>query len=190
MAAAPVTLHGRHSSRLARLSWAIAIVSMIVLGGTAASAMGYLPPPPNLPASPGVAQTPFAGPASLHLGFIPQTTNCTVTSISQPYQLPRDGQGQMVLSGNPSGRCRLGDWAEVFSASSLENPMAGVYQVQVSMADAWIPGSPMNSSLLSAYFYLPISNSLLTLTIRIDLGVVFPAGGVSMNVAFAGPFPT
>jgi|SRR5579875_269738 hypothetical protein len=190
MAAPTVAFHHLKAARVARLSLAVAIVSIVVLGGTAASALGYLPAPPSLSASPGSPPTPFAGPATLHLGFIPETTNCTVTALSQPYRFPRDGQGEMVLSGNPAGRCRLGDWAEVFSASSFGNPVAGVYRVQVSMADSWSSGSPVNSSLLSAYFYLPITSSLLTLTIRIDLGAVFPAEGVSVSVAFAGPFPT
>lgn len=184
------TTHSRgRAHRWARLSLALTLASVAVLSGTAASAMGYLPAPPSLSVSPAPASTPFAGPASLHLGFMPAGSNCTASSLSRPYRLPEDGRGQIDLSGTLSGHCSLGDWAEVFMATSFGNPWTGTYRVDVSLGVSTSPTSPPLQTLLTAFLYLPVSNSLLTFIVRVDLGAVFPAGGVSMNVAFAGPVP-
>ena len=182
--------HRRGSApRGVRLGLAFAVASAMVLSGTAASAMGYLPAPPSLTASP-VPTNPFGGPASLYLGFMPPGSNCTVTSPSHPYGLPGDGQGQMNLSGTSSGSCSVGDWDEVLSASSFGNSVAGVYRVEVSLATSASPdGYPLHSRI-TGFIDLPVTARLLTLILRIDVGAVFPAGGLSINLAFSGPVPT
>ena len=168
---------------------AFAVASAMVLSGTAASAMGYLPAPPSLPSSP-TPTSPFSGPASLYLGFMPPGSNCTVTSPSHPYGLPEDGQGQMNLSGTSSGSCSVGDWDEELLATSFGNSVAGVYRVEVSLTTSASPnGYPLHSRI-TGFIYLPVTPRALTLILRIDVGAVFPAGGLSVNLAFSGPTPT
>ncbi|MHB1434519.1 MAG: hypothetical protein ACYCPN_01230 [Thermoplasmata archaeon] len=168
----------------------LTMASVVILTGTAASAMGYIPAPPSPSHGPLPATAPFAGPATLYLGFMPAGSECTLTSPTHPYQLPKDGEGQIELSVASSGNCSAGDWDEVFSATSIGNPIAGVYRVEVSIGVSTGPGAGLNRSVLRAFFYMPFTDHLLSLTVRVDLGPVFPAGGVSMNVAFVGPIVT
>lgn len=171
------------------LSLILILASAGILVGTSASAMGYLPPMPGSSAGPMAATSPFGGPASLHLGFMPAGSTCTVTSASNPYRMPEDGNGQIDLATNSSDGCSPGDWAEVFSATSVGNPTAGLYRIEVSIGIATRPAADLVRSVLTAFLRLPISEVLLTLSVRVDVGAVFPSGGISMNFAFEGPLP-
>jgi hypothetical protein len=173
---------GKTIRRWAGWSLALFIASFLVLTGTAASAFGVLPPPPGAEgAAPGsVGQPTFAStPVTLQLTFTPEVQGCTITSPSQPYVISGDS-GLIALSDRPNGSCVTGDWAESIHTDSGGSGVSGEYEVQLSLVIAGSPGNGSSRMVDTAYFELPATSALLSLTILIDLGSNFPPGGVSL----------